>query len=428
MKSKKSLSVLCVAVVFGCCWTACESDLFEGTGKTTSSLTRSDSVQIALSNIIKGLCETDSTLKDKLEMNVVSFEPNYGMVVYSVTPTVRYVLVESADYARGLFMSKFLPAIQFTKADTLGTNIRINLDAYGSVEYTPMQTNGSLAAIDVNVPQIPNLTQVFFVSPEALPQNGNGQLEAGNVLRYKDGRYWICIRPANYGGLLVTFDRKDGNPFNGNDGQYNPKPTFVNDPFVTYCQTTETSWYPKVNNNSYINRGFPSREQLDALQRFMYNDDGTRRSIAEDAFTFAIKNRGGKNLYDCMFEDGKVYCCGDGADYWDGPTRTYTYSKYSSNYIWPFTYKNGWHDHEYDYTTRVCRTSWYIMRRYASDTNDFFYEDGWETHNVYGSYPQRCISETMNFIRTEMKTFKDYDIFYDPETNEGRNGWEPLEY
>ena len=157
----------------------------------------------------------------------------------------------------------------------------------------------------------------------------------------------------------------------------------------------------------------------------MFNDDGSRRPIADDAFKFAVRDRGGENLYNCMFDYGKVYCCGDGAGSWDGPTRTYTYSKYSSNYIWPFEYKNGWHDHEYDYMTKVCRTSWYIMQ---ANSYTFFYEAGWETHNVYGSYPQRCISETLNFIRTEMYEFKDYDVFYDPNTFEGRNGWELLSY
>ena len=417
-----------MAVVFGCFWAACESELDGGLeGKGAASLTRSDSVQVALMNVIQGLCKTDSTLVDKLEMNTGAFEPNYGVAVYSVTPTVRYQLVSDADYARTMFMNKFRVAILYSRADTTGTDIRINLDAYGSIEYSSVQSGGSVAVINVDVPHIPDLTQVVYIRPEAMSQNGGeGQLKEGDVLRYKDGRYWICIQPSTYGGLLVTFDRRDGHPFNGNDGGYDPKPTFVNDPFVAYCQTTETGWYPKgINNNSYINLGFPSCEELEVLRRFMFNDDGSRRPIADDAFKFAVRDRGGENLYNCMFDYGKLYCCGDGAGSWDGPIRTYTYSKYSSNYIWPFEYKNGWHDHEYDYMTKVCRTSWYIMQ---ANSYTFFYEAVWETHNVYGSYPQRCISETLNFIRTEMYEFKDYDVFYDPNTFEGRNGWELLSY
>ena len=424
MKTTKRLSLLCMAVVFGCFWAACESELDGGPegvvpkGKGAVSLTRSDSVQVALMNVIQGLCKTDSTLVDKLEMNTGAFEPNYGVAVYSVTPTVRYQLVSDADYARTMFMNKFRVAILYSRADTTGTDIRINLDAYGSIEYSSMQSGGSVAVINVDVPQIPDLTQVVYIRPEAMSQNGGeGQLKEGDVLRYKDGRYWICIQPSTYGGLLATFDRRDGHPFNGNDGGYDPKPTFVDDPFVAWCRGS--SWYPKgINNNSHINLGFPSCEELEVLRRFMFNDDGTREQIAEDVFTFAIKNRGGENLYNNMFDNGRIYCCGDGAGSWIGPVRTYTYSKYCTKYMFR---KDGWYDFKYDFNTRSCRTSWYVMQ---ANTYTFLNEPEWETYNLYGSYPQRCISETMNFIRTEMKTFKDDDIFYDPDTFEGRNGWE----
>lgn len=424
MKTTKRLSVLCVAIVLGCGWTACESDLFEGSGKNNSTFTRTDSLEYALQNVVQAFCATDSTLADKLAMNA-TFEPDYGMALYSVTPTVRYVPTSSADYARELFMSKFFPAIIYSRADTTATDILIDLGSYGKVEFTPSQKDGSVAAIEVDVPAIPNLSQVVFIRPEALPQNGgDGQLAVGNVLR-KNKRYWVCIRPANFGGLLVTFDRRDGHPFVGGDGDYDPKPTYVEDPFRIYCRTEETSWYPQnVSSTSYINKGFPGKDQLDCLREFIYDGNGKILQRAIDAFTIAVKNRGGQTLYDNIFKDGIVFCCGEGADYRDGPTRTYDYKKYCTKYIFR---KDGWYDFTYDYKTRLCTSSWYIMHPKGAK---FFYEqDGeWETKYMPGTWPSESATNTTGFIRTEMKTFTDQTRFYNPDTFEGVEGWELIDY
>lgn len=436
MKTKRLLSILVTIAMLSCCWVSCESDSsdyenFEyeeddedenkGYGE---ELTRKDSMLVALMSVVQSLCVTDSTLMDKLQNNVATFQPEYGMEVYSVSPTVRYAVVSNADEARMLFMNNFFLAIEYARADTTGANILINLDQYGSVEYTPAQSAGSVAVINVDIPCIPDLTQVVYVIPEATPQNDDGQLRDGNVVRYKDGRYWVCIRIARYGGLLVTFDSRDGRPFNKNDGECSPKPTWVNDPFCEACGKGDKSgWIPlDVKGRAYINSGFPTIDELNALRQFLYDDKGKIRQTAIDALTFAVKNRGGEDLYNHIFTKNQPFCCGSNVGSWKGDEKTYKYKKFHSNYIWPFQYKNGWHEHEYKYNTRRCKTTWYRM-------GGSWFHEYWNTiGDDIGSWPKNCISEPTYYIRTEMKKFYSDDKFYDPITFEGRNGWQLLIY
>lgn len=59
-----------------------------------------------------------------------------------------------------------------------------------------------------------------------------------------------------------------------------------------------------------------------------------------------------------------------------------------------------------------------------ANTHTFFLLTWVGDHQLTGNYPHRSISEPLNFIRIEMKTFKDYDIIYNSDTFEGHNGWE----
>ena len=437
MKTKRLLFVLLTIAMLSCCWVACESDSsdyenfeyeeeYEDENKDyAKELTRKDSMLVALMSVVQSLCVTDSTLMDKLQTNIATFQPEYGMVVYSISPTVRYVVVDNADEARMLFINNFFLAIEYARADTTNTNILINLYEYGSIEYTPAQSEGSVAVINVDIPCISDLTQVVCIIPEATPQNDDGQLRDGNVLRYKDGRYWVCIRTARYGGLLVTFDSRDGRPFNKNDGESTPKPTWVDDPFCEACgkDDEKSGWIAlDVKGRAYINIGFPSVDDLNALRKFLYDDGGNIRKTAQDALTFAVKKRGGEDLYNNIFTKYQPFCCGTGVSYWTGDEKTYRYKKNHTKYIWPFGYKNGWHEHECKYNTRRCKTTWYQM-------GGGWFHEYWNTiGDDIGSWPQRCISEPTYFIRTEMKKFYTYDVFYDSITFEGRNGWQLMPY
>lgn len=425
MKSTRKLLLVMAAIALASSWSACESDLFEGLGRKDSSLSRADSLDVALYNVVQAFCETDSTLADKLALKQ-TFEPTYGRVIYSVTPTVRYVATDNTADARDKFMIKLHTAILYAHADSTANEIVVDLGSNGKVEFVPTQKEGSVAIVNVDIPAIPNLSQIVFILPEAMPQNeGEGQLQAGNILR-KNGRYWICVRPAEHGGVLVTFDRNDGHPFNGGDGDWDPKPTYIEDPFVAYCHSSQSSWYPKIGNRSYINRGFANSDCLDALRHFIHDGDGHYHQLALTALQKAVRDRGGANLYNSILSGDEyvVYCCGDGANSWEGPTRTYTYSKYCTKYIFR---KNGWYDFEEDYKTRCCSSSWYKMFK---NRREVFYEQGgsWETRNMPGTWPQRSKDETLVFIRVQAIEFTASTEFVDAETFEGKNGWELLVY
>jgi hypothetical protein len=45
-----------------------------------------------------------------------------------------------------------------------------------------------------------------------------------------------------------------------------------------------------------------------------------------------------------------------------------------------------------------------------------------------GTWPSESATNTTGFIRTEMKTFTDQTRFYNPDTFEGVEGWELIDY
>lgn len=96
----------------------------------TEPLTRQDSLDIAFMNVVSILCQTDSTLYEQGGSSG-NFSPDYGTVLYTVTPTVRYNVAESTEDAKGKFSLAFATAIDFAGAQDDGNTIRIDLGSKG---------------------------------------------------------------------------------------------------------------------------------------------------------------------------------------------------------------------------------------------------------------------------------------------------------
>ena len=123
-----------------------------------------------------------------------TFEPKAGKVLDASQPHVRTIAVNNAAEAVVRYNSltgKDLPATTITdtyKVDGVGT---LQLNVGGA---------GTIATIDVDVKQMPQLAQLRFVSVADMGENGHFKGEPyyrfGDVVRDNDGCYWICVRPA----------------------------------------------------------------------------------------------------------------------------------------------------------------------------------------------------------------------------------------
>ena len=145
----------------------------------------------ALYRIVSQLSVCDS-LPDNWQS--ATFEPRVGKVTDQSQPHVRTIAVRRAADAVARYNSltgKNLPATTMNDTYEVEGVGRLTLAVGGA---------GTVATIDVDVKQMPQLSQLRMVTAGDMGENGSFRGEPyysfGDVVRDKDGCYWICVRPA----------------------------------------------------------------------------------------------------------------------------------------------------------------------------------------------------------------------------------------
>lgn len=128
-------------------------------------------------------------------------EPTLGIVNDSNNPYVRYVIVSDAEEATQLYsyMVSDVHSPEFNQKSW-------SMEGIGSMNFTVQNASDVIATVDVNVQQLPHLTQIRYVPASALGDNGYNSkwgkpyYQFGDVVSVEeDGQtnYWICVRPAS---------------------------------------------------------------------------------------------------------------------------------------------------------------------------------------------------------------------------------------
>ena len=135
------------------------------------------------------------------------FEPTVGGVLDESTPAVRSVAVgtmEAADqYALECFNSL---GINFDQPD----GFTYSLPDVGAVKYSHANEGNTLAVIDVDVMQIPQLHQIQLVKEWSTNDKGDPYYQLGDIIGY-DGRYYVCVSKHGYNGKarFITLNDQD---------------------------------------------------------------------------------------------------------------------------------------------------------------------------------------------------------------------------
>ena len=201
MDMKKTWKWMLMAVVvlgLGMGVTACSDDDDDKKGGQTTEEMGADPYDkhgeagTALMTLLSQLATVDS-LPDN--WRDATFEPSVGMALDASQPFVRTITVNSAAEAVIRYNSltdKNLPAS--TKNDTY------TVDGVGTLTLNVAGGGDVLATIDVNVKQLPKLTQLRLVTTSSIGENGSFKGEPyyhfGDIVKDKDGCHWICVRPA----------------------------------------------------------------------------------------------------------------------------------------------------------------------------------------------------------------------------------------
>lgn len=419
MKTNRFYTLLLLAVSVSC-FTACEKndDLFPDQDEETNTLkfvTYQDSVQIATKLAYQALSAPDSTLYDKLDAGDIQLKPDYGTLIHNATPSIRYVTASSFEQARQFFISDFLSTIVYLKADTTNAEITLNLGQQGYISFSPENGDGNVAKIDVNLKQLDDLTMVYFILPEAWPQNGVQAIAQGNTFISLDGLNYICIKDAhNREGYLVTFDMGCDRLLNYTDGNM----LLIKDPTLETAHNPD--YYAPQTYQAYIHTGgMANCEQLRSLQGFLYDTNGRARESSKQSLKRILSDQ----VLNAIYSSGKVFVCGEG--YWYKRTdNKYKYTSYyysmrkrkiltetiKSTYYWgsnrffvmyPSFYECRFEDWRFD--------TFNVARSYITYYNVYMSQTGYVDTNVNPSWNYRCglSDEKDNFIRMRCITFGD---------------------
>lgn len=123
-----------------------------------------------------------------------TFEPTEGQVLDASTPFVRTVAVMDMTEARDLFR-----AFTGENHDETATTLTWKNDAVGTMTFKALNQHDCVATIDMELKQMPHLSQLRLVPTSALNDNKlkyDPYYHIGDVVKDRDGRYWICVRAA----------------------------------------------------------------------------------------------------------------------------------------------------------------------------------------------------------------------------------------
>ncbi len=150
----------------------------------------------ALLGILSYTAGLDS-LPDNWYDNGYTVEPTIGSIKDEANPYVRYVAASDAESAYNAYKN-------MVSEDLTGEAKKTDswfMDGIGSLNYNVSDQSDVIATVDVNVRQLPHLTQIRFVPASALGDNsswfsGDPYYNFGDiVLDTQEGTYWICARP-----------------------------------------------------------------------------------------------------------------------------------------------------------------------------------------------------------------------------------------
>jgi len=146
---------------------------------------------IACFNLLSQLSVVGDSLPNDWKTH--KFKAVDGRVLDESQPFVRTIAVDDMEGALQYYNDLTNGVLSSAKADTW------TMDNVGTLTFTPLGQSYCYATIDVNVKQLPDLTQLRLVPIAAFPENaafeGDPWYRLGDVIRDKEGCYWICVKP-----------------------------------------------------------------------------------------------------------------------------------------------------------------------------------------------------------------------------------------
>ena len=167
--------------------------------------------QLDRDQLLYNLCQID-TLTD----NRINYIPRHGKALNGITPTVRYIGVESLEEAKNYFKMSIALFPEEEDIDNWKFINTIDVDDC-HVEFTESKSSDKIAHVTIDCPELKSIiTDIIFIPRSLWPENDQSSPFQYGSVWMKDNKYdadqitfYICVRPCGYGqkGIMLTFDR-----------------------------------------------------------------------------------------------------------------------------------------------------------------------------------------------------------------------------
>lgn len=160
--------------------------------------------------------------RDTLESGEVRRVPSLGDCLYSACPDEFYLLADNSELAYSHFLDLMIPDGVEDRITVLG-NERVLMMNEATISFRAANTDGRVAEVDLDIPEIPGLKKVYFMTEESWPVNSDeSPFELGQIWR-KGNEYWICVKDSRQGiGRLLLVREAGGNVtgYSGDEQEY----------------------------------------------------------------------------------------------------------------------------------------------------------------------------------------------------------------
>lgn len=138
----------------------------------------------------------------------ITYTPDWGTVLYSTTPMVRYV--EAYDLEDAYRWFTYL--VNVAELDMQQNITEYKIEGHGSIRFNPSTTSDRVATIHVDLVAMPEVKEFVFITKDRWPHNDRSPFNYGAVYKENStGNRYVCIAESRSGiGMMITFDNNTG--------------------------------------------------------------------------------------------------------------------------------------------------------------------------------------------------------------------------
>ncbi len=245
--------------------------------------------ELAIDNDSIRYIETVSLMFD-YDSTSVSYQPKYGEVLESVSPTVYSIGLKSENEARRWFLEHCVRAEEVDSIESLKQdNMTLNFGKYGEVKYEKSSQSSSYATIYLNLPGMKSQTQINLIPMELWPHNASSPFYVGDIVRSKkDEECYICVRACEGGlkGLLIGF-----NYFYYPDRNYINYYSFIQEWFKLPRGASQDAW------NGLAQYYYSAPDQFKAYMKIVAQKVSRSRILYSPAMDRLVNDKDGDNQW-----------------------------------------------------------------------------------------------------------------------------------